>query len=308
MIPIDPEGTARVFETIAKIASGRTLVIVEHNIEQALPLVERLIVLDERGRIALDGDVARTFARAKADLLRYGVWYPGAWEDMKRLRPPLPPPEIGGSPRLEIADFAGYIGREAKIVIERATVRPGEWIAITGPNGAGKSVLLYALRGLIRTSGTYRIDGRPATQTDLTRMFGFVFQNPEFQFVAQTVAAEIGYTPAALGEPPARVQSCVASALDAYRLGPYRTRHPFHLSLGQKRRLSVAAATAHAPPLWLLDEPTFGQDAQNAFALLDAIEHAREHGAADDPLPAAALCRKHPTRHAACLKHRSAGV
>lgn len=66
----------------------------------------------------------------------------------------------------------------------------------------------------------------------------------------------------------------------AFDLDMGADRHPYHLSLGQKRRLSVATAVVREHPVLLLDEPTFGQDARNTFAILDKLESLRAAGTA----------------------------
>ena len=66
--------------------------------------------------------------------------------------------------------------------------------------------------------------------------------------------------------------------LEAYQLDHVRSLHPYQLSTGQKRRLSVGTAMFGDQPALLLDEPTFGQDARNTFKLLQLFEELRSTG------------------------------
>jgi energy-coupling factor transport system ATP-binding protein len=186
-----------------------------------------------------------------------------------------------GAPVMELGGFEGYRGRERKIAVPKAEVRPGEWIAIIGNNGAGKSTLLLSLLRLLKTAGSYRLRGREAGTTgQIARTAALVFQNPEFQFITQTVRGEVAYTLRQSGAAEPEIAARTAEILACFGLEEEAERHPYQLSTGQKRRLSVAAAAAEAPAVLLLDEPTFGQDAKNTFAMLELLEKWRLQGTA----------------------------
>lgn len=94
-----------------------------------------------------------------------------------------------------LENFQGYRNKEVKIRVNTARVHEGEWIAVTGKNGAGKSTLLHALMKLIPTDGEYKVYGNRLEQTkQLARRIAFVFQNPEFQFVTNSVWEEMAYS------------------------------------------------------------------------------------------------------------------
>ncbi|UUZ84268.1 energy-coupling factor ABC transporter ATP-binding protein [Paenibacillus sp. P26] len=158
---------------------------------------------------------------------------------------------------------------------------PGDWIAVVGENGAGKSTLLQSMMQLIRTAGGYELQGREVRGfADVADAAAYVFQNPEMQFVTNSVFDEVAFNFRRDGEPEIQVKAKTNESLRWFGLSEQAGHHPYQLSLGQKRRLSVAAATVKAQRLVLLDEPTFGQDAANTFALLEKLEAWRNGGTA----------------------------
>ena len=150
---------------------------------------------------------------------------------------------------------------------------------ISGENGAGKSTLLHAFMQFIYTTGKYELAGTPIKKVkNLTDYMTFVFQNPEFQFVANTVYEEIAYSLRINKKHQQEIGEVVRELLEVFQLEAHQAKHPFQLSMGQKRRLSVAASIVIDKQIILLDEPTFGQDSKNTFALLEWFEEYRSRG------------------------------
>jgi energy-coupling factor transport system ATP-binding protein len=142
-------------------------------------------------------------------------------------------------------------------------VRAGEVVAVLGANGVGKTSLLLTLAGLLTPAAGTVTGPRP----------GLVFQNPEHQFVAQTVRAEIAH-----GLHPDEAAAEVARQLSAHRLEDLADQHPFRLSGGEKRRVSLAAMLAHSRPCLLVDEPTLGLDRHDTVATIRALRRAADLG------------------------------
>ena len=152
------------------------------------------------------------------------------------------------NPIVKVRNFKGYRGKSEKLVIEEAEINSGSWIAIIGDNGAGKSTFLLSLMQLLRTSGEYEVNGERVDVEKKKRTpptgLSLVFQNPELQFVTNSVLDEIAfsYKMAGLSDPEIRRE--VMKLLDLFHIHVEEARHPFQLSMGQKRRLSVATAFA----------------------------------------------------------------
>lgn len=302
---LDPAGVVQVAHTVAELVRDRelTLVVVEHRVDVWASLVDRVIVL-EGGRVAADGPVDEVLAEQGHELAERGVWVPG-----REPEHPAPASSPVGRPlvRCEALDVRPAGGEQIELSLD-LTVHAGEVIALTGPNGAGKSTVLLTLAGLLPPAAG-SIDaleaGAPAdwSSVELAARFGVVFQNPEHQFVAGTVRDELAIGPEALERAVARrrgassdevradadhdvargadtVEARVDDLLDRLGLRRHAGSSPFSLSGGEQRRLSVATALATAPPVLLLDEPSFGQDARTWAELAALLAEHRDAGGA----------------------------
>ena len=154
---------------------------------------------------------------------------------------------------------------------------------ITGPNGVGKSTVALTLAGLLpELRGEVVADAslagrrgvRPSrwSSRELLTRIGTVFQEPEHQFLAQTVRDELAVGPRAAGLSDAEVTRIVDELLERLGLSVLARANPFTLSGGQKRRLSVATVLATAPRVVVLDEPTFGQDRRGWISLVQLLQ------------------------------------
>ncbi len=186
------------------------------------------------------------------------------------------------------------------------TLHAGEHLSVLGPNGAGKSTLALTLAGLLTApAGTLTATdalrnhdggnhgGEPAhwdvptwTPAQMLSRIGYVFQEPEYQFIRGTVREELELGPrrlAALTREPlneAELTERTNTLAHHLRLNHLLDANPFTLSGGEKRRLSVASALATAPKILILDEPTFGQDARTWAELVDLIRELLAGGTA----------------------------
>jgi energy-coupling factor transporter ATP-binding protein EcfA2 len=159
-------------------------------------------------------------------------------------------------------------------------VAEGEFVLVAGPSGAGKSTLLRCLNGLVPhftggvLSGSVTVAGHDPVAAGpqvLSRVVGFVFQDPEAQFVVDRVEDEIAFALENAAVPPAEMRTRVEEVLHLLDLLPLRDRPPETLSGGQKQRVAIAAALALRPRILVLDEPTSQLDPQSAQEVLDAL-------------------------------------
>jgi energy-coupling factor transport system ATP-binding protein len=268
---LDPVGAAAVREVLAGL--GTTMVLVEHRVTEALPLVDRVVVLAPGGGVVADGTPSSVLASHGASLLDAGVWVPGHV---------VPPRRASGPPGRALAT-AERVAVHDRLQWTDAAVHEGEILAVQGENGTGKTTLALVLGGLLRpSSGAVRlsdgVDPLRLRAVDLARRIGSVFQNPEHQFVTGRVVDELALGPRRSGARPESVLSTVDDLLARLRLSHLAEANPYTLSGGEQRRLSVATALATAPRVLILDEPTFGQDRRTWTELVDLLAKLRDDG------------------------------
>ncbi|MCM3674447.1 energy-coupling factor ABC transporter ATP-binding protein [Peribacillus simplex] len=278
---LDPEGTKEIWDLLKEVGRNKTVIIVEHKIDHVLEFIERIVLFNGEGQIIADGPRDTILSLYKNEMKEHGIWFPGVWDEYIHENAPIRELQFtDGLPLMDVQGFRGFRNKEEKIKVEELKVHSGEWIVIRGENGAGKSTLLHALMQFIKTNGKYELMGTPikGVKNPISDHMTFVFQNPEFQFVANTVYEEIAYSLRIDKRPQQEIDERVRSLLKVFRLEAHRDKHPFQLSMGQKRRLSVAASIVIDKKIILLDEPTFGQDSKNTFALLEWFEEYRRRG------------------------------
>ncbi|GAB4567499.1 MAG: ATP-binding cassette domain-containing protein [Anaerolineae bacterium] len=166
-----------------------------------------------------------------------------------------------------------------------AQIDEGELLLVVGPSGAGKSTFLRCLNGLVPHfyGGTFRgrvdIFGRdpvalgPVGMSDLV---GFVFQDPEAQFVVDTVEDELAFALENFALPQRLMRKRVEEALDQLSIAHLRHRRISTLSGGEKQRVAIAAAMTLQPQVLVLDEPTSQLDPQAAEEVLLAVRQLNE--------------------------------
>ena len=286
---LDPPGAAEFMERLAALRAERstTIVLIEHLVEEAWPMADLILALDGDGR-PIDFGTPRDVERRSAARLRdAGIWLPAAVErriggDMARDWPADlgAVDHVDARPVIDATDLRfGFDRREPVIRDVQVQIRAGERVALTGPNGSGKSTLARLLVGLLRPDmGTVRLLGDdPArlSPAELARRAQYVFQDPERQFLAQTVEEEVLLGLRFAVRPSARVlMGRLGLPLD--RFG---RRSPYRLSGGEQRRLSLACALVREPAVLILDEPTFGQDRHGYEGLLEILRERLAAGA-----------------------------
>ena len=277
-----------------------TLVVVEHRIATWLPIVDRVLVLAAGGGVAADGPPEQVFSTHGEELAALGAWVPGIGHGLVPREPPasrvtvlsahdvtigyeadrpvltvaaLEIPEglsttltgANGSGKTTLAlTLAGLLPPLSGHVEASPAISPGGGRSAKG----SRHVVGSHARSAMGRDETTTYPGRTTTRTNpaewrskelLTRL-GTVFQDPEHQFVAPTVADELAIGLRALKRPVPEIAARVAELLDQLHLTRLAKANPFTLSGGEKRRLSVGTVLATSPAVMFLDEPTFGQD------------------------------------------------
>ena len=285
---LDPDGVREVREAVGRVleATGATLIVIEHRVAVWQDLVDRVVVLAPGGGLLADGPPDRVLREQGAALAAAGVWVPGF--------PPVVPPRIRPDDRRVLLRTESLaVARVPSTPVAAGIdleLRAGEALAVTGPNGAGKSTLGLTLGGLLPPhDGIVRAEALAAGREsrpirwrsrELVTRIGTVFQDPGHQFVTGSVRAELALGPQAIGLDVAATDARIEPLIERLGLGHLLDANPYTLSGGEQRRLSVATALATRPPVLILDEPTFGQDARTWRELVAVLAELLEAGSA----------------------------
>ncbi|MEM7126013.1 MAG: ABC transporter ATP-binding protein [Chloroflexota bacterium] len=193
-----------------------------------------------------------------------------------------PGAEVNPPSILRVRNLSFSYGPKAVLKNIYLDIPVGDFLAIVGANGAGKTTLAQHMMGILPASaGHTEVQGRDMTQipaSDLAKQVGYVFQNPEHQFITNSVIDEVAYGLRVAGETEANIIQKSEAMLERFGLIRYATASPFTLSHGEKRRLSVAIMLAMGQQMLILDEPTFGQDQRNADAIMTLLQTLNQEG------------------------------
>jgi energy-coupling factor transport system ATP-binding protein len=302
---LDPLSRREIFKLLKQISERKkqTLIIVEHVLDGCIEWADRIILLNKDGRIIGDGHPKSILSNYQSEIEEAGIWrpeiYPVEWDEIiSDNRHPLSTQlrdkylqrkankestvQDGLDSLLEVQDLS--VSYEKKEVFNNLNFRfgKGEWISIIGKNGSGKSSLLKVLANLKKRSKGNIIFKERELKTwkdsQLYEHIGFVFQNPEWQFITQTVYEEIALSGEQQNWKKEIIEAKTLALLKEFGLLKHKDYNPFNLSFGQKRRLSVATMLLLDQDILFLDEPTFGQDKKTSEKLLRMLKNRQEQG------------------------------
>jgi energy-coupling factor transport system ATP-binding protein len=248
---IDGAGTAVLLPYLRGEADrGRTIIVVEHRLDVVLPFADRLVWL-EAGRVAEDINGAEAAAWFHSRVER---------EKGRKRSGPLSETFEKNGTVYSLDDVSAGYGAATVLRNLTLTIKRRENVVVLGENGGGKTTLLKLLGGLIKPK---RGQIQSAAKT------GFVFQNPGRQLFMDTVRREVDFLS---GDD----EEWTEELLGLFGLSDLSKRHPFSLSEGQKRLVTVAASAAGRPEVLLLDEPTVGQDFKSLDLMLSGLSRLKE--------------------------------
>ena len=275
---LDPQGTRDILNIVNQLNKnlGITVVLATHRTREVAPLCSHVWLMDE-GRLRLD--------LRKVEALQDTTPYKHLGVQVPADAPPKSP-----TSSLKRAPYTArsevllnihnlryrYANSDKDAVCNISCEVPrGEVLAIMGANGSGKTTLIHLIAGLLRPStGVVTIDGKPCGRVKLHQLagkVGIVFQNPDLLLQAENVRDEVAFGPKNLKFPPKTLEDRIDKTLTQFDLQNLSSEAPYALSRGQRQRTAVASTFSLHPDLFLLDEPTTGQDAQHLHQLMDEL-------------------------------------
>lgn len=161
-------------------------------------------------------------------------------------------------------------------------IEQGENVAIVGQNGAGKTTTVKMLNGLQRPTGGDVLIGemntKQYTTAQVSRVVGYVFQNPDDQIFHSTVYDEVAFGPKNQKLPPEQFEAQVEKALLMTGMDQFRDENPFNLPLSVRKFVTIAAIIAMDTSVLIFDEPTAGQDLEGNQRLGEILRQLHEEG------------------------------
>lgn len=277
---IDPEGTARVFQTLTGLKGKSTLIIVEHKLERALHFIDRVVLVDD-GKVVFDVEKAKLVEYVE-ELHAAGIDVPEHYLYAKRfkmdpsniegirqriarenLNLETPKRDNGGKVILEAfahVEVAGKVLVDAELALKEPQV-----LAIMGRNGAGKSTFLKTVMNFLDKELTAKsklvingVDLSKATIQERGKHIAYVPQSFDLMLINKTVEEEISYSLRKRGVKD--YKGPTEEFLKLFGLQEFRRRDPLMLSVGQRRRVAMASALSAGVKIVMMDEPTSGQD------------------------------------------------
>ncbi|EGA71720.1 ATP-binding ABC transporter [Vibrio sinaloensis DSM 21326] len=303
---LDPKTGRKTIEIIDQLhkESGKTVVIIEHRLEDVLHRpVDRIIMMEQGGIVA---DMTPNELLASSLLAEHGIREPLYLSALKAAGC-----EVNESDRpaslqsLDVTQFRAqfslwgnqtadtkqslksetllhvdnlsysYDGEKNALDEISFSVKRGEFISILGKNGSGKSTITKLIMGVIQPdAGRIEFAGQDLQQLSIferSQKIGVVMQNPNHMISHHMIFDEIAFGLKNKGLDEQAIEEKVTQTLELCGLSKYRHWPIEALSYGQKKRVTIASILALEPELLILDEPTAGQDYRNYTSMLSFI-------------------------------------
>ncbi|MGD8231516.1 ABC transporter ATP-binding protein [Vibrio sp. TRT 1302] len=301
---LDPKTSRKTIEIIDQLHrdTGKTVIIIEHRLEDVLHRPVDRVILMQQGEIV--ADMTPDALLASTLLETHGIREPLYLTALKAANCPLEQlntyssikemPIAGYRPHfanwqsptktltrsddslLTINELTySYDGEKNALENVSFTISHGEFVSVLGKNGSGKSTLTKLIMGVIEPdSGSICLEGEDISTLSIferSQQIGVVLQNPNHMISHHMIFDEVAFGLRNKGLSEQEVEKKVLDTLELCGLSKYRNWPIEALSYGQKKRVTIASILALEPKLLILDEPTAGQDYRNYTSMLNFV-------------------------------------
>lgn len=301
---LDPKTSRKTIEIIDQLhrETGKTVIIIEHRLEDVLHRPVDRVILMQQGEIVADMSPDELLASPLLEV--HGIREPLYLTALKAAKCPLEQTQAfasmdampisgykqhfanwqaqaithahGSDTLLSIKDLSySYDGEKNALENVSFDITKGEFFSVLGKNGSGKSTLTKLIMGVIEPdSGSITLQGEDISTLSIferSQQIGVVLQNPNHMISHHMIFDEIAFGLRNKGLSEQDVEAKVLSTLELCGLSKYRNWPIEALSYGQKKRVTIASILALEPKLLILDEPTAGQDYRNYTSMLNFI-------------------------------------
>ncbi|CAE6941078.1 ATPase component [Vibrio sp. B1FIG11] len=304
---LDPKTGKKTIEIIDELhrETGKTIIIIEHRLEDVLHRSVDRIILMESGEIIADTTPDEILASPLLE--EYGIREPLYLSALKEagcaIEGDAKPSSLSTLPLAQYqtavstwfeASKATNVEKQAEtlLAVRNLTysydgeknaledvsfdVKRGEFVSVLGKNGSGKSTITKLVMGVIEPDqGSMILNGQDLNELTIferSQKVGVVMQNPNHMISHHMIFDEVAFGLRNRGVEEKQIEAKVLEVLELCGLSKYRHWPIEALSYGQKKRVTIASILALEPELLILDEPTAGQDYRNYTSMLSFIE------------------------------------
>lgn len=307
---LDPATGLKAIELIDDIhkESGRTIIIIEHRLEDVLHRHIDRIILMNKGEIIYNGDVSTLLKSGL--LIQEGIREPLYLSALRKAGCDITDQDVSSLESISTGCYSDKLKEwyknyrreteepDEKVIFEAKDIsysydgikkvidgvsfklREGEMVSLLGNNGAGKSTLASIIMGIYKPDkGTITIDGRDATADSIyarSASVGYVMQNPNHMISQAKVFDEVAFGLRKRGVAEKDIKDTVMAVLALCGLEKKASWPVSALSYGQKKRVTIASILVMKPRILILDEPTAGQDFYHYTRMMEFISSLRE--------------------------------
>ncbi|HIF9231242.1 TPA: ABC transporter ATP-binding protein [Photobacterium damselae] len=308
---LDPKTGKAAIEIIDDLhqKTGKTVIIIEHRLEDVLHRPVDRIIMMERGEIV--ADLTPNQLLASSLLAEHGIREPLYLTALKeagcditeqdnpayfnqmpleKFKPQvehwftqakLPEHQTSQEVLLSLKNLAySYDGERQTLQNVSFDVHKGEFVAVLGKNGSGKSTLTRLIMGVLEPDqGTICLNGENLTNSTIferSQRIGVVMQNPNHMISHHMIFDEVASGLRNRGMAEEMVEEKVYAMLELCGLGRYRDWPIDALSYGQKKRVTIATILVLEPELLILDEPTAGQDYHHYTMMMEFVKELNQ--------------------------------
>ena len=303
---LDPMAGLQAIELIDRIhkEQGKTIVSIEHRLEDVLHRpVDRVILMD-RGRIVADTTPAQLLCGSllqdngiREPLYLTALKYAGCTvspqdepDSISSIRlegkldylrawfaQPVPPPVRQTGPCVAELQHVSF-SYDKKPVLKDVSFQlfQGERVALVGKNGAGKSTIAHMLMGIRRPKdGSVLVEGKDYASLSIKEIgerIGYVMQNPNHMLIKDMIREEVTLALTLRGAPKAEIDGKFEQVMELCGLSGMKNWPVSALSYGQKKRVTIASLLVTQPKVMILDEPTAGQDFRHYREIMEFLD------------------------------------
>jgi energy-coupling factor transport system ATP-binding protein len=266
---LDPESVENFSEIIEQLKKEMTIILIEHNINFVKRLSDRMMLMNEGKVICIKKTEQMLKDRQFIELMTAEP------EEKIKYRG-------NGKKILEIKNAVfSYPNKVMALKDVSLDVHKGDFLGIVGMNGSGKSTLALNIIGLLKGEGKIILNGKDISKQDTCKRakhIGYVFQNPNYQLFEDNVEKEIEFGLKNIFIPENEISERTKEALNTINMLEFAKEDPYSLSVGQKKRVTIASVLAMLPEIIIIDEPDTGLDCKTAIRLIDYVRKLNEKG------------------------------